>query len=53
VIALREAELNAHQRWNRLKAALAFAELTCGGDLLNTVLEVQAEDRLVLHTSPC
>ncbi len=53
VIALREAELNAHQQWNRLQAALAFAEQTCGGDLLNKVLEVQAEDRLVLHTIPC
>jgi hypothetical protein len=26
---------------------------SCGGDLLNKVLEVQAEDRLVLHTIPC
>ncbi len=53
VIALREAELNPHQQWARLKAALAFAEQTCGGDLLNNVLEVQAEDRFVLHTIPC
>ena len=53
VIALREAELNAHQQWARLKAALAFAEHTCGGDLLNNVLEVQAEDRYVLHSIPC
>ena len=52
VIALREAELNALQQWLRLKAALAYAEQTCGGDLLNQVLEVQAIDRLELHTIP-
>jgi len=52
VIALREAELNAQQQWHRLHAALAFAEQTCGGDLLNNVLEVQAEYRFVLHTIP-
>ena len=38
---------------NRLKAALAFAEQTCGEDFLNNVLEVQAEDQIVLHTIPC
>ena len=52
VIALREAELNAHQQWNRLKAALAFAEQTCGGDLLNHVLEVQREDRICAPDHP-
>ena len=53
MIALREADLNAQDQWMRLHAALAYAEEACGGGLLNQVLEVQAEDRFVLHTIPC
>lgn len=52
VIALREAELNAQDQWLRLHAALTYAELACGGDLLNRVLEVQADGLFVLHTIP-
>ncbi len=53
MIALREADLNAQDQWMRLHAALAYAEEACSGGLLNQVLEVQAEDRFVLHTIPC
>lgn len=49
VIALREAELTAEQQWLRLQAALAYVEQTCGGDLLNRVLEVQADGLFVLQ----
>ena len=52
VIALREAELNAQEQWLRLQAALAYAEQTCGGDLLNCVLEVQADGLFVLQMIP-
>jgi hypothetical protein len=52
VIALREAELNAQDQWLRLHATLAYAEEACGGDLLNRVLEVQADGLFVLHTIP-
>lgn len=52
VIALREAELNAQEQWLRLQAALAYAEQTCGGDLLNRVLEVQADGLFVLQVIP-
>ena len=52
VIALREAGLNAQRQWLPLKAALAFAEQACKGDLLNQVLVVRAEDRFVLHAIP-
>ena len=52
VIALREAELRTEQQWQRLKEALAYAEQHCGGDLLNHVLEVQAEGLWILHTIP-
>ena len=53
VIALREAELSAQQQWLRLQVALAYAEQTCGGDLLNRVLEIQGDGLFVLHTIPC
>jgi predicted nuclease of predicted toxin-antitoxin system len=52
VIALRQAELTAEQQWLRLQDALAYAEQTCGGDLLNCVLEVQAEGLFVLQMIP-
>ena len=52
VIALREAELNAQDQWLRLHAALTYAELACGGDLLNRVLEVQTSGQIVLHELP-
>ena len=52
VIALREAELRAEQQWQRLKGALAYAEQHCEGDLLNHVLEVQAESLWILHAIP-
>lgn len=52
VIALREAELTAEQQWLRLQAALAYAEQTCGGDLLNRVLEVQADGLFALQMIP-
>ena len=52
VIALREAELRAEQQWQRLKGALAYAEQHCEGDLLNHVLEVQAESLWTLHAIP-
>ena len=46
------AELRAEQQWQRLKGALAYAEQHCGGDLLNHVLEVQAEGLWILHAIP-
>lgn len=52
VIALREAELNAHQQWQRLQQALVYAEQICAGDLLNRVLEVQGNGLFVLHLIP-
>ena len=52
MIALREAALNAQAQWLRLQAALAYAEEACSGDLLNRVLEVQANGLFVLHTIP-
>ena len=52
VIALREAELRAEQQWQRLKGALAYAEQHCEGELLNHVLEVQAEGLWILHAIP-
>lgn len=52
VIALREAELRAEQQWQRLKGALAYAEQHCEGDLLNHVLEAQAESLWILHAIP-
>ena len=42
VIALSEAKVNAQLQWLRLQAALAYAEQTCGGHLLKSVLEVRA-----------
>jgi hypothetical protein len=35
-----------------LQAALAYAEETCGGDLLNRVLEFQADGLFVLQMIP-
>jgi predicted nuclease of predicted toxin-antitoxin system len=52
VIALREAELSAALQWERLNTALAFAEKTCNGDLINRVLEVQEEGECMLHAIP-
>ena len=52
VIALREAELSSEQQWQRLKGALAYAEQHCEGELLNHVLEVQAEGLWILHAIP-
>ena len=53
VIALREAELNAAQQWEHLNTALAFAEKTCNGDLINRVLEVQEGwEECLLHAIP-
>ena len=52
VIALREAELSAAQQWERLNTALAFAEKTCNGDLINRVLEVQEGGECLLHAIP-
>ena len=49
VIALREAELSAALQWERLNTALAFAEKTCNGDLINRVLEVQEGGECLLH----
>ena len=53
VIALSEAKLNAHLQRLRLQAALTYAEQTCGGNLLNRVLEVQGDGLFVLHTILC
>ncbi len=47
-----EAELNAPQQLLLLQAALAYAEQTCRGDLLNHVLEVQAMTCLGSIRSP-
>ena len=53
VIALREAELSAALQWERLNTALAFAEKTCNGDLINRVLEVQeGGEKCLLHAIP-
>ena len=52
VIALREAELTAQRQWLRLQTALNFAEVNCHGDLLNRVLEVSRNTKLLLHTIP-
>ena len=52
VIVLREAELSAIHQWERLKTALAFAEQTCNGDLINRVLEVLGEGECLLHAIP-
>jgi hypothetical protein len=52
VIALREAELSAAMQWERLNTALAFAEKTCNGDLINRVLEVQKGGECLLHAIP-
>jgi hypothetical protein len=52
VIALREAELSAALQWERLNTALAFAEKTCNGDLINRVLEVQEGGECLLHAIP-
>jgi len=46
VIALREAELSAEEQWQRVRAALAYVERRCRGDLLNHVLEVQNASQL-------
>ena len=51
-IALREAELTVELQWQRLKEALTSIEHHCCGDLLNHVLEVQAEGLWVLYTIP-
>jgi hypothetical protein len=50
MIALREAKLSALLR---LQAAVIYWEQTCGGNLLNRVLEVQGDGLFVLHTILC
>ena len=52
VIAFREAELRAELQWNRLQAALVFADQVCNGDLINRVLEVQQGGDCLLHAIP-
>jgi hypothetical protein len=52
VIAFREAELRAELQWNRLQAALFFADQACNGDLINRVLEVQQGGDCLLHANP-
>jgi hypothetical protein len=52
VITLKEAELSAALQWERLNTALAFAEKTCNGDLINRVLEVQEGGQCLLHAIP-
>ena len=52
VIALREAGLGRADQWSRLREAIEFARIRCGGDLLNHVLEVKAPGDNVLHPVP-
>lgn len=52
VIVLREAGLNAEQQWNRIQAALQAIEQAYDADLVNRVLEVQADGVVVLHEIP-
>jgi len=42
MIALRGVKISTQRQWLRLQAALAYAEQTCGGHLLNRVLEVRS-----------
>ena len=52
VIALREAGLGRADQWSRLREAIEFARIRCGGDLLNHVLEVKAPGDNILHPVP-
>ena len=52
VIALREAGLGRADQWSRLRKAIEFARIRCGGDLLNHVLEVKAPGDNILHPVP-
>jgi predicted nuclease of predicted toxin-antitoxin system len=49
VIALREAGLSAEDQWLRVQSALQLIRQNGELDLINRVLEVQAEDVLVWH----
>lgn len=52
VIVLREAGLNCLEQWERLRAAIAFVQAECAGDLVNRVLEIRSRDAYRLHVIP-
>jgi len=52
IITLREAGLDRAEQWQRLKKALDFSTNHCEGDLLNKVLEIQANEAIQLHDIP-
>ncbi len=52
VIALREAGLSSEQQWLRVQAALQLIEQDPDADLINRVLEIQAEAVHVWHQIP-
>lgn len=52
VIALREAGLSAEQQWLRVQSALQLIKQSNDVDLINRVLEIQAEAVHVWHQIP-
>ncbi|WP_216904941.1 hypothetical protein [Synechococcus sp. CCY 9618] len=52
VIALREAGLSAEQQWLRVQSALQLIQHGNDTDLINRVIEIQAEAVHVWHEMP-